>query len=236
MNFIAFSKINIRVLLVIMFGGITVISCKKEKFTTPSNVGTIRFGANAYTILLNAPDPLTIVLPLSLPLEEEASAVIMIDNQSTALPSEYVVTPIFPTDGLKFNMAKGATEVSFKVASLNNFEGERTVIFKISSATGGLTVANTNATATVTLIGKPIILPGITTSVATLPGFGNVITTTSSASASYTVSGIRLTSDITVLASANFKVSLNNTTFTNSVIIGFAAANLAPVTVYARFT
>jgi hypothetical protein len=235
MNFTTYSKISFRVFLVIILGGIFVNSCKKEEFTTPLNVGTIRFSANTYSIDLNAPAPLTIVLPLSLPLEEDATVIITIDTLSTALPTEYVITPVIPAGGLKLNLAKGATEVSFTVASLNNFEGERTVVFKLTQATGGLTVANTNATTTVTLKGKPIVLPSVTTSVTGL-SFGNVPVSTSSTSQSYTVTGVKLTSNITVTASANFQVSLNNTTFSNTVTIGFAEANAAPVTIYARFS
>ncbi len=230
MNFTTPSKIKISSFLVIILGVIFFNSCKKQEFTTPGNVGTIRFSANTYSIDLNAPQPLTIVLPLSLPLEEDGTAIISIDNQSTALASEYVITPDIPAVGLKLNLAKGATEASFQVASLNNFEGERTVIFKLTQATGGLTVANTNATTTVTIKGKPIVLPSVTTSVSSL-SFGNVPVLTSSTSQSYTVTGVKLTANITVTASANFQVSLNNTTFSNTVSIGFAAANTAPVTV-----
>ncbi|MEP6844981.1 MAG: hypothetical protein ABI861_03230 [Panacibacter sp.] len=234
MNFSTSYLSKLCLLIVIILGGLIVNSCKKEKFAIPGNVGTIRFSANTYSIDLNAPDPLTIVLPLSLPLEEDATAVITIDTSSTALASEYVVTPLIPAGGLKLNLAKGATEASFKVTSLNNFEGERTVVFKLTEATGGLTVAKTNATATVTIKGKPIVLPSVTPSLSSL-SFGNTPASTSSPSLSYTVFGVKLTSNITVTASANFQVSLNNTTFTSSLTIGFAAANAAPVTVYARF-
>jgi hypothetical protein len=217
--------------IAVLLGG-----CKKSVFDVPVNTATIRFSESAYTIERNALEPLTIKLPLSLPLEEDATAIVTIDNTSSnADASEYVVTPGIPTTGLTLKLEKGATEASFQVASTDNFEGDRTLVFKITSAKGGALVANTNASTTVNIKGKPIILPGITTSTADLPSFGNVITTTASSSSMYTVTGIKLTANIAVTASANFQVSLNNSTFTSSVTIPFATANAGPVPVYARF-
>lgn len=229
------SGIKIRALMVIVFAGTLLNSCKKETFTVPINTATIRFDATSYTIERDSPEALTIVLPLSLPLEEDATAVVSIDEGSTADESEYTIDPLIPSDGITLNLPKGATEVAFKIASLDNFEGDKTVIFQLSSATGGLTVANTNAATTVTIKGKPIILPQIVSSVTSLPEFGNVINGTPSASQLYTISGIKLTSDVNLAASENFQVSLDNVTFNSSVSIGFAAANAGPVNVYARF-
>ncbi len=228
------SSIKTRIVMLIVMLGIMLNSCKKDKITPPTNVGTIRFAASNYTIENNTIDPLTIVLPLSLPLEEDATVIVSVDNSSTISSSEYTVTPSIPTTGLTLNLAKGSTEVSFKVSSLNNFEGEKSLVLKLSSATGGLTVSNTNATATVNVKGNPIILPEIKTSTSSL-AFGSVITSTNSASQSYTVTGVKLISNLTITASTNFQVSLDNVAFSSSVTIPFATANAAPVTVYARF-
>jgi hypothetical protein len=214
---------------------VTFWSCKKDKFNIPVNTATIRFNESAYTIERNALEPLTVKLPLSLPLEEDATAIITIDNAGTADASMYTLNPSIPATGLEIKLPKGATEASFQVTSTDNFEGDKTLVFKISSAKGGAIVSNTNATTTVNLKGKPIVLPAITTSMADLPTFGSVITTTASASSMYTVSGVKLITDITVTASQSFQVSLNNTTFSNTVTIPFATANAAPVTVYVRF-
>ncbi|WP_345955794.1 hypothetical protein [Mucilaginibacter sp. PAMB04168] len=217
-------------LICILFSG-----CQKNKFDVPVNTATIRFSESAYTIERNALEPLTVRLPLSLPLEEDATAVITVDNSSTADASEYVVTPSLAATGIEMKLAKGATEATFQVASADNFEGDRTLVFKITSAKGGVIVSSTNASAVINIKGKPIILPSIGTSVTDLPSFGNVITTTASASSMYTVSGVKLSADVTITASANFQVSLNNITFTNTVSIPFATANASPVPVYARF-
>lgn len=228
------SSIKNRIVMVIMVMGVMLNSCQKEKLNRPGNVGTIRFAANSYTIENNTVEPLTIVLPLSLPLEQDATAIISVDASGTIATSEYTITPAIPASGLTLNLAKGATEISFQVSSLNNFEGEKTLVLKLSSATGGLTVANTNATATVNIKGNPIILPELKTSTSSL-AFGNTITGTNSTSQSYTLTGIKLTANVTVSASANFQVSLDNTTFASTVTIPFATANAAPITLYARF-
>lgn len=223
------------VIALLTLSAVVLNSCKKEsKFAVPVNTATIRFSANAYTLERNAPVPLTVVLPLSLPLEEDATAVVTVDNQSTAATTEYTLTPVVPAAGLKLTLLKGATEVSFQLASMENFEGDKTVVLKLSAATGGLTVANTNATTTITIKGKPIVLPSITATDVT--SFGNVVTGTSSPSKTYTVTGVKLTANIDVVASANFQVSLNNTAFSSSVSVPFAAANAGLVNVYVRMS
>lgn len=228
------SSIKSRIVMVIIFMGVMLHSCQKEKLNIPGNVGTIRFAANSYTIENNTIDPLTIVLPLSLPLEQEGSAIVTVDASSTIGAGEYTITPAIPATGLTLNLAKGATEISFKVNSQNNFEGEKTLVLKLTSATGGLTVANTNATTTVLIKGNPIILPELKTSTSSL-AFGNTITTTNSAAQSYTLTGIKLSANVTVTASTNFQVSLDNIAFSSTLTIPFATANAAPITLYARF-
>lgn len=223
------------ILIVVLFG-VILQSCKKEKIPAiPTNVGTVRFDANAYTIENNAADTLGISVPLSLPLEEEATFLVSIDTSSTLDPSEYAIVPAIPTAGLLLKLPKGSTEVSFKVKSLNNFEGEKTLVLKLTSATGGLTVSNTNASATVTIKGNPIIYPEIQTSTATL-SLGNTISGNNSASQSYTLKGVKLKVNVTVTASDNFEVSLDNTNFVSKLTVPFATVNAAPVTIYARFT
>jgi hypothetical protein len=214
--------------------GITFVSCKKGDLFKPSNIGTIRFAASSYTIENNTLDPLKIVLPLSLPLEEDATAVITVDAQSTIQSSEYTTSPGIPNTGLVVKLAKGATEASFDLSSLNNFEGERTLVLKITSATGGLTVANTNASTVVTIKGNPIILPEIRLSETGI-AFGNVTAGTTTPAISYSVTGTKLTSNINLTVSPNFQISADNVSFGNSLVVPFADANAGGVTVYVRF-
>jgi hypothetical protein len=65
--------------------------------------------------------------------------------------------------------------------------------------------------------------------------FGRVTTGQVSASSNYTLTGTGLTEDVTVTAPAGFKVSLNNTTFTQSVEIPHTGGAIAETTVYVRF-
>ncbi|ACU03517.1 hypothetical protein [Pedobacter heparinus] len=236
MNLIAAhsSGIKTRLIMSIMIMGMLLNSCKKDKFNVPQNVGTIRFAANAYTIENNTVDPLTIVLPLSLPLEADATALITVDNQSTIAADQYTTTPAIPVEGLTLNLPKGATQISFQLSSLNNFEGEKTLVLKLSSATGGLSVANINSTASITIKGNPIVIPEIRTSEPGL-AFGSVVTGTISDSKSYVLNATKLTSDVLISASANFQVSLDDNTFSSTLTIPFATANATPVTIYARF-
>jgi len=210
-------------------------SCVKEKMPIPLNTATIRFEATSYTIELDATDPLTVTLPLSLPLEEEGTAIISIGN-GTAANNEYTINPELSDGSLTIPLAKGATEVSFQVSSLNNFEGNKTIILNIGSATGGVSVANSNATTTITLIGKKPIVPEVISSVTSLEDFGMVEHGSQSESKSFTVAGTLLSSDITVSASDYFEVSLDNVTFQSAVQIGFEAANDTPVEVFVRFS
>lgn len=221
-------------IMVLMIMGILLNSCEKDKFNVPLNVGTIRFAANAYTIENNTVDPLTIVLPLSLPLEQEATVRITVDGQSTIPADEYAITPAIPATGLMLTLPKGATEISFQLSSLNNFEGEKTLVLKLSDASGGLTVANTTSTASIVIKGNPIVVPEIKTSEPGL-AFGNVVTSSTSASRSYVLTAVKLTEDVVLTASTNFEVSLDDAVFQKTLTIPVATANFAPVTIYARF-
>ena len=93
----------------------------------------------------------------------------------------------------------------------------------------------TNGSGTFTTSVKKV--PTLTLSETTLT-FGNVVTGTNSVSQSFTISGNLLTgapSNITVTAPASYKVSLDNTTFTSSVLLAYSNETLATNTVYVRF-
>ncbi|WP_256013902.1 hypothetical protein [Desertivirga xinjiangensis] len=216
-----------------MMIGIGLNSCQKDKLTIPGNVGTVRFVSNAYTIENNTLDPLIVTLPFSLPIEEDAIVKISIDDQSTLLPGEYTITPAIPAGGLSINVPEGSTELSFKVSSLNNFDGERSLILKIESAAGGLSVANVDASTSITVKGNPIINPELRTSQTDI-AFGSVTTNTTSESKNYVLTSVKLTADVVVTASENFEVSLDNVSFATTLTIPFATANLSPISIYAR--
>ncbi len=217
-----------------ILGGLLFFSCKKPIVERPVNVGTVRFESATYTIENNSPDSLNIILPLSLPLEEEATLVITVDNSSTIEADEYAITPPVSSSGLSLTLPKGAIETSLKINSLNNFEGDRQLVLKITSATGGLSVANTNATTVITIKGEPIVLPEINVSSRTL-SFGNVAAGSISEPISYDIWGTKLTNDVTITASSHFEISLDGSSYGNTLELSGSTLNIAPVTVYVRF-
>lgn len=224
-----------RLVILTMFTlGLFFTSCKDDKLNVPFNAGTIRFAETSYVVELNNPDATTVVLPLSLPLEEDAVVDVIVDNQSTILPDEYTVSPAIPTTGLKLELKKGATEATFQINSLNNFEGEKTLVLKLVAAKGGLTVSNTNFLATVTIKGNPILYPELRSSVNEL-AFGSNANGTTTPSQSYVLSGSKLSADVTVVSSANYEISLDDNVFTNAITIPLDVISVSSVTVYVRF-
>ncbi|QOJ28819.1 MAG: carbohydrate-binding protein [Ignavibacteriales bacterium] len=75
----------------------------------------------------------------------------------------------------------------------------------------------------------------ITLSSASLPSFGAIVSGGLSGSASYTVSGYNLTSDITVSAPQDYQVSLNDTLFSGQVILAQDSGTVPVTTIFARY-
>ena len=99
-----------------------------------------------------------------------------------------------------------------------------------------LTFTATNSAGSVT---QPFTLtvtaaPTITVSTNSLNDFGTVSVGSQSVSQNYTVSGSNLTANIIVTAPSQFQVSLDNTTFSNSVPVTQSSGS-ASATVYVRF-
>ncbi|MGQ9642970.1 MAG: hypothetical protein ACUVT3_03830, partial [Ignavibacterium sp.] len=79
--------------------------------------------------------------------------------------------------------------------------------------------------------------PQLAVNPSTLSGFSYYVGGGPSASQSYSLSGSDLTpasGDITVTALTNYEVSLNNSTFTNSLLIPYSGGSLSSTTVYVR--
>ena len=77
----------------------------------------------------------------------------------------------------------------------------------------------------------------ITVSAASIPDFKTVVAGNSSAVQTYTVSGLKLTSPLAIKAPAGFKVSSDNTTFTDSLSLAAAAdGSVAVTTIYVNFS
>ena len=85
---------------------------------------------------------------------------------------------------------------------------------------------------TVDVVGDPLI----TFDAASFGGdFGGVTESTMSSSSSFMVSGSDLTEDITVTASAGFAVSLDDMTFTSSIMLTQTGGTVSSTVVHARF-
>ncbi|RAR50468.1 choice-of-anchor D domain-containing protein [Flavobacterium lacus] len=119
-----------------------------------------------------------------------------------------------------------------------------TVYVRFSPTSVGLnngTITLTSAGAdnqTVTVLGTGYIpTPELTTSVNSLPDFGNVTIGEESASQSFTVSGSFLTSNTLIVAPEDFVLSTNDTNFSSFLNLGQTGGSLTgqPVTVYVRF-
>jgi pectinesterase len=68
-----------------------------------------------------------------------------------------------------------------------------------------------------------------------LQSFGAVVVGTNSSSAQYSVSGSNLSGNIIINAPANFEISSNNSTFTNSLELQNNGGTLSPTNIYCRF-
>ena len=79
--------------------------------------------------------------------------------------------------------------------------------------------------------------PELTSSVNSLPDFGNITIGDESASQSFTVSGSFLTSNVVIVAPEDFVLSTDDTNFSSFLNLGQTGGNLngQPVTVYVRF-
>jgi hypothetical protein len=96
----------------------------------------------------------------------------------------------------------------------------------VTAGAASITVTTGSATSnTATFTIDPANVPSISTSTTALNPF-TTIAGTASASQSFTSTGSNLTENITVTAPANFEVSLNNSAFSNSVIVPAAATTI----------
>lgn len=209
-------------------------SCSKEEeipeMIIPSRIS---FASSTYVIEKDFAGATTITLNLARPLEKAGSITIQqVTGTSTALETEYKLSPAFSAGKLTIDLPQGATTASFTVTSLHNFDDNKTVTFKLVSGRGGAVLNDTQLNTTVTMRGNTWINPAIVPSVTTLADFGSVNVNTKSAAKSYSLEGLNLTGDVTITASANFEVSKDNSTFAPSVTLN---VNNKTVSVYVKF-
>ncbi|MEZ4839344.1 lamin tail domain-containing protein [Flavobacterium sp.] len=189
---------------------------------TETNLGTFAYSAAASTFTSGA-------------LNITGNFIIRIDNNTAARPA---------IDNLSFT--RNLTEVPSFVAgyedltvnglfqTVNGLTGNTEYHYRVR-AFDGTTSENSNVITVTTL---PETDPIITTSEISLPDFGNVIVGNDSTSQSFTVTAENLTEGVLVSASPDFSVSLDNISFSSSVVLTQTAGVLdgEPVSVYVRFS
>ena len=83
---------------------------------------------------------------------------------------------------------------------------------------------------------SPGSMPAIKLSVISMPSFGVAVAGTNSSSSSYTVTGLRLLSNLVITAPTGFQVSTDNTSFSSSVTLTPVSGSVSETTIYARFS
>ncbi len=228
-------KSLIRIRTVYLFLGLLLLnSCSKDKELPALIIPTrVSFSSASFIVAKDAASAVPVTLTLARPLERAGTVTIeQVADGGTAADTEFSASPAFSSRKLTIDLPQGTSAASFKVTSLHNFEDNKTISFRISAATGGAVLNETNLITTITMRGNAWIEPAITPSLSTLADFGNVNTGTESASKSYTLAGLNLSAPVTVTAPANFKVSLNNTAFSSSVSVD---VNNKSATIYVKF-
>lgn len=151
----------------------------------------------------------------------------------------------YSTDGVNFTNFGSNTAINTStwtlqtidfssVTTLNNAADVyiRVTFDGASSATGNNRLDNIQINAT-----EMLTIPTLTVNPTSLSGFTYVEGSGPSASQSYTLSGSNLTpadSVITVAGSTNYEVSINNTTFSDTIKIDYTGGALADTTIYVR--
>ncbi|GEM_PF-958394 len=210
-------------------------SCEKEKEYPDIVIPTrVSFEKSSYIIGKDNTQGLTILLKLARPLEKDGTITLQLEEeQTTAAASEFTVSPALTDGNLSILLPKGTSTASFTVKSLHNFDGNKTVAFKLTQGAGGAVLDERNLDATITLRGNDWVEPLIEASVNDLGDFGNVNVGTASVAKTFTLSGVNLEGPVTIQASANFQISLDDNTYKESVTVDIDGET---IDVYVKFT
>lgn len=207
-------------------------SCKKEDAVPRRS--TVQFVTDSVVLDQNQTDAIRMNLSVSDPADSAATIVLAIDDHSTASPSDYVTDPAASSGTLTLQVRPGATTASFLITPVNKKANDKTILFRIVSATGGLVPANSNLSALVTLKADTTAVPSVSTGADSLD-FGEVDHGDISAAKACGISGSSLDGEVSVVASPHFQVSLDKVTFADSIGIASDEAAPGPATVYVRF-
>lgn len=176
--------------------------------------------------------------------------------KNTAAEPAYMVTPVLNTAGVISFHAYGSSSKAiyvykstnggtswtfldsvftgtgaFAACSVTVNDGSANIRLKIENGTGAgndLNVDNVQVT-------SYSEAPNVTITPETLPSFGAVLAGSSSASLSFQVSGVNLNNPVKIFSVPGFKVSHNDTLFTDSLTFNHTGGVLVSSSVYIRF-
>jgi hypothetical protein len=222
----------IKLTITSLFIGMAFSSCKEKDPIALTIPARVSFTSNTFLIDKDFTGTLPVTINLARPLETAGTITISIDNTTTAATTEYATSPAATSNAITLNLDKGASSASFTVTSAHNFNDIKTVTFKITATTGGAVLGDSNLSTTVTMRGNNWVTPAITTSVTTLGNFGNVSKGALSTAKSYTLSGVNLSGGVSIAASDNFKLSLDNVNFSSSLSTTLGST---AITIYVKF-
>ena len=106
--------------------------------------------------------------------------------------------------------------------------GNNLVLTSTNAATVNISIPTSNVTA--------VPVPTIVSGVSSLSQFANTNAGSNSASASFTVSGINLTANIALSASANFQISSDNISFSSGLTLTQSGGTVSATTIWARYS
>lgn len=227
-------------ILLITFG--LLFSCSKDD-ENDNNLPTITyvtFVSGSSTVEENASQPIDFSLSLSQPLEAPGTVTVkfIADTISTATMSDFTTSPGLNEEGeMVLNLEVGATSATFSLQPVDNevLNEDKVVAFQLVDATKGLALGDSTLVTTLKILNNEEKQGDINISETQLEDFGEAKGGKASDSKMYTVSGDGLTDDVVVTASENFEVSVDDETFSSSIVITMEDVNAGPVDVFVRF-
>lgn len=141
--------------------GTFICSCSRDDGPPPPELpepepATVQFTSTSLSVEENSSSSLSIDLSLSKTVIEEGVVTISIDNGSTATSSNYTTDPAVSGETISISLPEGATSASFSITPINDDEinEDRTIVLKLTSASGGVELASSDLTATIVIINE----------------------------------------------------------------------------------
>ncbi len=159
------------------------------------------------------------------------SAAISISFSGTAVYGEdFTTEPAGNADGASLSISAGDSGTELTIIAIQEDGLNDDKILELDFESSGGVEFGTQSSAEVAIINKPEI-----NVVQSLVDFGDVVEFETSTEQSFRVSGAGLTGDLSIVATPNFGVSLDNTDFSEMVTLSADDINAKDTTVYVRF-